>query len=103
MLQLSEPKRLPDDFDFQGTLPCWQVADGGREIFRKFIFKDFKSAFEFMTLCAGYAEEINHHPDWSNAWNVVSVHLSTHSIKALTELDLAMACAMDQFAEQVLQ
>jgi 4a-hydroxytetrahydrobiopterin dehydratase len=55
-----------------------------------------------MTLCANFAEELDHHPDWSNTWNRVSVRLSTHSLKALTELDIAMASAMDQFAHQIL-
>ena len=54
-----------------------------------------------MTLCAQYAEEIDHHPDWSNSWNKVAVHLSTHSSKGLTALDIQMAKAMDIFALQV--
>ena len=62
---------------------------------------DFKEAFEFMTLCAQRAEEIDHHPDWSNSWNKVSVHLSTHSSKGLTALDIQMAKAMDILALQV--
>ena len=83
-------------------LPEWQVIQSSQELVRVFEFKDFKSAFEFMTLCANLAEELDHHPDWSNAWNKVSVRLSTHSMKALTELDIAMASAMDQYALQVL-
>ncbi|WP_255539237.1 4a-hydroxytetrahydrobiopterin dehydratase [Polynucleobacter sp. 71A-WALBACH] len=83
-------------------LPEWQVNQSSQELVRVFEFKDFKSAFEFMTLCANLAEELDHHPDWSNAWNKVSVRLSTHSMKALTELDIAMASAMDQYALQVL-
>jgi 4a-hydroxytetrahydrobiopterin dehydratase len=51
-----------------------------------------------MTLCANLAEELGHHPDWSNSWNKVTVHLSTHSMKALTELDIALASAMDKAA-----
>jgi 4a-hydroxytetrahydrobiopterin dehydratase len=54
-----------------------------------------------MTLCAQYAEEIDHHPDWQNSWNKVVVHLSTHSAKGLTELDIQMAKAMDAFAMQI--
>jgi 4a-hydroxytetrahydrobiopterin dehydratase len=54
-----------------------------------------------MTLCSQRAEEIDHHPDWSNSWNKVFVHLSTHSSKGLTKLDIEMARAMDVFALQV--
>jgi 4a-hydroxytetrahydrobiopterin dehydratase len=99
---MSKPKLLPNDFNFTKTLPEWQLSQGAQELVRVFEFKDFKCAFEFMTLCAGLAEELDHHPDWSNAWNKVSVRLSTHSMKALTELDITMASAMDQYALQVL-
>jgi 4a-hydroxytetrahydrobiopterin dehydratase len=102
MRQLSKPNLLARDFDFEKTLPDWRVSSDNLELERTFIFKDFKSAFQFMTLCANFAEELDHHPDWSNSWNMVSVRLSTHSMKALTELDITMACAMDQFALQVL-
>ncbi len=98
---MSKPNLLTKDFDFAKILPDWQVNVHTQELERVFVFKDFKSAFEFMTLCADFAEELDHHPDWSNAWNKVSVRLSTHSLKALTELDIAMASAMDQFALQI--
>jgi 4a-hydroxytetrahydrobiopterin dehydratase len=54
-----------------------------------------------MTLSAQYAEELDHHPDWSNSWNKVSVELSTHSAGGLTELDIQLAKAMNTFANQV--
>ena len=95
---LSVPKLLPEDMDFQGLLPAWRLSADAKTLSQEFIFTDFKYAFEFMTLVARYAEEIDHHPDWSNSWNRVSVRLTTHSKKGLTELDLAMARAMDQFA-----
>ena len=99
---MPKPNLLAKDFDFATVLPQWQVHPDTQELERVFIFKDFKSAFEFMTLCADFAEELDHHPDWSNTWNKVSVRLSTHSLRALTELDVAMARAMDQFALQLL-
>jgi 4a-hydroxytetrahydrobiopterin dehydratase len=99
---LSKPNLLAKDFDFAKVLPEWQANLHAQELERIFVFKDFKSAFEFMTLCADFAEKLDHHPDWSNAWNRVSVKLSTHSMKALTELDIAMASAMDQFALKIL-
>ena len=92
---------LPDDFNFQSSIPLWTLDQSRKKIYREFIFTDFKKAFQFMALCAQHAEEIDHHPDWSNSWNKVAVHLSTHSSKGLTELDLQMARAMDAFALQV--
>jgi 4a-hydroxytetrahydrobiopterin dehydratase len=99
---LSKPNLLAKDFNFEKILPNWRVSSNHQELEQIFIFKDFKAAFQFMTLCANFAEEIDHHPDWSNTWNKVSVRLSTHSMKGLTELDLSMACAMDQFALEIL-
>ena len=99
---MSKPNLLAKDFDFATVLPEWQVHRNTQQLERVFVFKDFKSAFEFMALCADFAEELDHHPDWSNAWNKVSVRLSTHSLGALTELDVAMASAMDQFALKIL-
>ena len=99
---MSKPNLVAKDFDFATVLPEWQVNLDTQELGLVFVFKDFKSAFEFMTLCANFAEELDHHPDWSNTWNRVSVRLSTHSLKALTELDITMASAMDRFALQIL-
>ena len=92
---------LPDDFDFQGSIPLWTLDQSRKTIYREFIFADFKQAFQFMTLCAQRAEEIDHHPDWSNSWNKVAVNLSTHSSNGLTQLDMQMARAMDLFALQL--
>ena len=92
---------IVDGFDVKKEISLWKLDGNRMAIRREFTFADFKQAFEFMTLCAGYAEEIDHHPDWSNSWNKVAVHLSTHSSKGLTELDIEMARAMDVFALQV--
>lgn len=101
MPPLSKPKLLANDFDFAKVVPDWQLNLATQELERVFVFRDFKAAFEFMTLSANKAEELDHHPDWSNSWNRVSVRLSTHSMKALTEFDIAMASAMDRYALQV--
>jgi len=92
---------LPDHFDFNSLLPLWLADQERKKITRKFTFTNFEQAFEFMTLAAQYAQEIDHHPDWSNSWNKVEVELSTHSSNGLTALDAQMAQAMDLFALQV--
>ena len=78
----------------------WVEKDNS--LYRKFEFANFAEAFEFMTKVSAIAEEQDHHPDWSNSWNTVTVRLSTHSMKALTDLDITMASAMDQFLLEVL-
>ena len=100
---MSKPNLLAKDFDFDKTLSEWKLNQGKQELGRTFVFKDFKSAFQFMTLCANFAEKLGHHPDWSNSWNTVSVRLSTHSMGGLTDLDITMAHAMYQFALKILE
>ena len=94
---------MVNGFDLKTETPLWSLDRGGKKIVREFAFTDFKQAFEFMTLCAQYAEEIDHHPDWSNTWNKVMVELTTHSAGTLTALDIQLAKAMDAFASKVSQ
>ena len=74
----------------------WQLEDSGLAINKTFMFADFNAAFGFMTRVALYAETLNHHPEWSNVWNRVSVRLTTHDAGGLTEKDLQMAQFMNQ-------
>jgi len=70
-------------------LPGWSVESGN--LHRVFEFRDFSQAFGFMTRVALAAEAMNHHPDWSNAWNKVTIDLVTHSAGGLTTNDFALA------------
>ena len=79
-------------------MPAWKEVAGRDAIARKFTFKDFNEAFGFMTRVALVAEQMNHHPEWSNVWRTVEVTLSTHDAGGLTELDIRLAEAMDKIA-----
>lgn len=63
---------------------------------RQFQFKDFVEAFAFMTEVAFHAEKQNHHPNWSNVWNTVSIQLTTHDAgNTITEKDYRLAKTID--------
>ena len=66
------------------TLPAWKQRDDGfTAIHRGFRFKDFPGeAWGFMNRVALAAEQLGHHPDWSNVWNRVEITLSTHDATA---------------------
>ncbi|MAS14163.1 MAG: 4a-hydroxytetrahydrobiopterin dehydratase [Nitratireductor sp.] len=81
------------------TLDGWDLGEDGDSIQRRFVFADFSQAFAFMTRSALMAEKLNHHPDWSNVYKIVDVSLSTHDASGVTELDLKLAMAMDEFAK----
>ncbi|MEP2670617.1 MAG: 4a-hydroxytetrahydrobiopterin dehydratase [Cyclobacteriaceae bacterium] len=63
---------------------------------RTFKFKDFSEAFAFMTRVAILAEKMNHHPNWSNVYNKVTIELNTHDAgNIVTEKDRQLAEAID--------
>ena len=78
-------------------LSGWSLMNGG--LHRVFEFKDFAQAFGFMTRVALAAEKMGHHPDWSNAWNKVTVDLCTHSAGGLTKNDVGLAAKIQQIYE----
>jgi 4a-hydroxytetrahydrobiopterin dehydratase len=38
---------------------------------------------------------MDHHPEWSNVYNSVSIHLNTHDAKGITKLDFDLAKIID--------
>ncbi len=62
-----------------------------------FKFKDFNEAFGFMARVALLAESMQHHPNWSNVWNTVTIELTTHDAgDVVTEKDRKLAKAIDE-------
>ena len=75
---------------------AWEERDGALR--RTLEFADFSEAFAFMTRVAIAAEKANHHPDWNNGWNKVSIDLSSHDVKGLSRRDFDLAAAIDNLA-----
>jgi len=67
----------------------------GTYLSRIFKFGNFVTAFSFMTSVALIAEKMDHHPDWNNIYNSVTIKLNTHDAKGVTELDFDLALAID--------
>ncbi|MDH3292783.1 MAG: 4a-hydroxytetrahydrobiopterin dehydratase [Acidimicrobiia bacterium] len=79
-----------------GDVPGWVVEDG--KLARTFTFASFVAAFGFMTSAAIVSEKMNHHPEWSNVYNRVSVRLNTHDVGGISELDFELAAKMSDLA-----
>ena len=78
------------------SLPQWRYQEArGGSISRDWIFVDFSEAFAFMTRVALLAEQRNHHPEWSNVYNRVSITLTTHDAQGLSMLDIELAQRLD--------
>lgn len=93
------PERLTDLTLLAPLLAAgWTLEEGRDAITRSYRFADFSAAWGFMTRVALVAERLDHHPEWSNVWNRVTVTLTTHDAGGLTQLDLDLAAAMDRLA-----
>ena len=82
------------------ALPGWLDVSGRDAIARKFQFRDFNEAFAFMTRVGLLAEKLDHHPEWFNVYNRVEVTLSTHDAGGITDNDVKMAQAMDDYVSK---
>lgn len=77
------------------TIPEWRYEPDRDAIIRDFKFQDFAEAFVFMTKVATLAEIADHHPEWSNVYNRVTILLTTHDASGLTQKDIALAREID--------
>jgi 4a-hydroxytetrahydrobiopterin dehydratase len=82
-----------------GELKSWQVVDG--KLHREYRFPDFVHAFGFMATSAIAIEKRNHHPEWSNVYNRVTVDLTTHDSGGITQNDVDLAKLLDSIAEKL--
>ena len=73
----------------------WKLDAKGKEISRTFTFKNFVKAMAFVSAVAKIAEKENHHPDIHIFYNKVTLDLSTHAIKGLSENDFILAAKVD--------
>ena len=72
----------------------WTERDNA--LHREFKFEDFRRAFAFMTEVAFAAEEMNHHPDWTNVYNTVTIKLNSHDAgNTVTDRDHKLAKRID--------
>ena len=76
--------------------PDWSMVAGRDAITRQFRFADFSAAWGFMSRVALLAEKMDHHPEWENVYNRVTITLTTHDANGLSEHDARMAAAIDR-------
>lgn len=81
------------------ALPGWSVKDG--KLHREYAFPDFVHAFGFMATAAIAIEAMEHHPEWSNVWNRVTVDLTTHDSGGITAKDILLAGKLEELARRL--
>ena len=101
---MARPARIdsmdPQLSDRIGALSRWNRTD--QTIERELTFASFGAAMSFMAAVAPVADELNHHPEWSNVYNRVSITLTTHDRGGLTELDADLAERIDEIADRYI-
>jgi len=70
-------------------IPEWNLKN--KKLSRDLKFKDFKEAFAFLTKAAEIAEEMNHHPEWTNVYNRLTIDLTTHDAGGISSKDFLLA------------
>jgi 4a-hydroxytetrahydrobiopterin dehydratase len=81
------------------ALPEWRIESG--KLHRSYHFADFVHAFAFMSACSMEIEKLNHHPEWFNVWNRVTVDLTTHDSGGITTKDVELARILDRLAAKL--
>ena len=76
----------------------WAVVGG--KLHRELTFRNFSEAFAFMTRVAMVAEKLDHHPDWSNSWNRVTIDIVSHDKGGITDTCVALAEAVNRLVDQ---
>jgi 4a-hydroxytetrahydrobiopterin dehydratase len=71
----------------------WAEVEG--KLHRELTFADFSESWAFMQRVAELAEELDHHPDWCNSWNKVTIDLVSHSAGGITDNDRELARRID--------
>ncbi len=96
-----ELKKLNDAdvTEFLNDLDGWALLKDRPAIFKSYKFKNFIDAWNFMDEVAYNAEDMAHHPEWTNVYNRVDITLSTHDVGGLSELDFDLAAIIDEIFE----
>ena len=90
---------IADPAELESLLTAgWTRVDGREAIAKTYVFRNFVEAFGWMTRVAIVAEKMNHHPEWSNVYNNVSITLTTHDAGGLSARDILLARFIDSIA-----
>jgi 4a-hydroxytetrahydrobiopterin dehydratase len=82
--------------DALASLTGWTLVDG--KLHKEYQFADFVHAFGFMATSAIAIERMNHHPEWFNVYNKVTVDLSSHDVGGISSRDFKLAALLDSIA-----
>lgn len=89
-----DPQTLTESLE---SLAGWEYLKMPDAIKKSFRFENFNHAWSFMSRVALLAERMDHHPEWSNTYNQVTIILSTHDVNGISHKDIKMATTIDSY------
>lgn len=72
----------------------WSYINGF--ISKTYTFKNFKEAFAVMSRIAFECEAQEHHPNWENVYNSLTIKLNTHDANGITQNDFDLAIIIEK-------
>ncbi len=82
---------------FESVNHSWKEVDNKLE--KKFQFKDFSKALDFINKLSTICENENHHPEIIWTYNKIELKLSTHDAgNIVTEKDIKLANLIDEIS-----
>ena len=91
------------DAEIAAALPKltgWALKDG--KLHREYKFPDFKHAMDFMQSAVAEIDKLNHHPEWANVYNRVSIDLNTHDAGGITAKDFELGELLERLSKRAL-
>ena len=91
------PPLPPDEVErHRAGTPAWSIVDGGTRLLRRWPFRSYRQAFDFVSRVSALAEAEHHHPDIRFGWGHCEVSLQTHAIGGLHMNDFILAAKIDR-------
>jgi 4a-hydroxytetrahydrobiopterin dehydratase len=92
--------KLLTDLEIEKRLKDFQDWDyHEKTLSTEFEFDNFKNCMSAMMRIAFECEKLNHHPEWSNVYNLLTIKLTTHDVGGVTELDFELAKFIEEIVE----
>jgi 4a-hydroxytetrahydrobiopterin dehydratase len=91
------------DAEISAALPKlagWTLKAG--KLHREYKFPDFERAMKFMQSAVSGIEKMNHHPEWANVYNRVTVDLNTHDAGGITAKDFELGELLEGLSKRAL-
>jgi 4a-hydroxytetrahydrobiopterin dehydratase len=80
--------------------PSWEIRKG-TYLYKKVAFNDYNQVLRFLMAIEKPQIKLDHFADFMNFYNELTIAITTHDVKGLTQLDFELALYIDKALEQM--